>query len=106
MSLIALTNDSIIAVSAGFGASGIAAIGATIMGNQIANTVETEIKDSTVSAGGDATMSAGDTSSITSLGLSFAGSGGIALSVIAAINDIGNTSNRRSSDRLSTQARP
>ena len=91
ISLTALTDNSIIAASAGFAAAGVGAISANLMGDQIANTVTATVTDSTVRAGGQLELSATDTSAITAIGLGFALSGLISGNVVVADNDIGNT---------------
>ena len=69
---------------------------ATGLGNVISNDVEASIKSaSTVTADTGIVQSAHDGSSIDSIGLSFAGSGGLAGSAIVAVNDIGNTISAR-----------
>ena len=72
ITLTALTDDSIIAASAGFAAASLAGVSANIMGDQIANTVTATVTGSTVQAGGKLSLSASDTSGITVVGLSIA----------------------------------
>jgi len=92
LSLTAQSSAKIIAISAGFAASGLASLNALVVGNLIDNTVDASITNgSTVHVGGGVALSATDSSAITALGLSFAASGGLAGAIVAAKNDIGNT---------------
>ena len=90
--LEALSSAGIIALTAGVAGSGGVAVSATGLGNTIENNVEASIKSgSTVTAHGNIIQLAEDTSRISSVGLSFAGSGGLAGSAIVAVNTITNT---------------
>jgi hypothetical protein len=90
--LATLSDAGIIAISVGVGASGKVAIQASGFGNVITNTVSAEIKgNSTVMSGGQIALTATDQSQIRSLGLSIAGSGSVAASVLIGANVITNT---------------
>src|SRR5208283_4322728 len=90
--LEAHSSAEIVAITAGVAGSGGVSVNATGLGNAISNTVEASILGgSTVAVGGSVIQKAQDSSSISSIGLSFAGSGGLAAAAIVAVNDIGNT---------------
>ena len=94
INLTSETDDSIIAAMAGFVLSGVASLGANVMGNAIANGVTATVQDSTVRAGGQLAISAKDESSITGADLGFAASFSLfsfAGNVVMEYNDIGNT---------------
>ena len=102
LSLTARSHARIIAVSAGFAASGIAAADAIVFGNSIDNIVTATASDqSVVHVGGAVDLSAVDESDITALGLSFAGSGTLAGSVVVAKNDIGDDDGTNVSSAIS-----
>ncbi|HET57765.1 MAG TPA: hypothetical protein ENN35_04900, partial [Deltaproteobacteria bacterium] len=90
--LLASSRSRIIAITVGVGASGAVAVNATGFGNVITNTVETSVRGgSVVKSGADVILMAEDDASISSIGLSVAGSGAVAVSVIAGANVITNT---------------
>ncbi len=79
---------------AGFAVSSTVSLGASVMGNAIANTVTATVQDSIIRAGGQLAISAEDGSSITGVDLGFAASFSlisIAANVLMEYNDIGNT---------------
>lgn len=92
VSAAALSDAGIMSLAAGVGVSGDVAANITGFGNVIANTVDASISDgSTVWAGCGATLSATDSSSITSIGLGLAGSGGAAINGTVGYNLITNS---------------
>ena len=86
------SSAGIISATVGVGASGGVAIDAVGYGNVITNKVASRITGNTteVTTGDMLSMSAEDKSVIRSLGLSIAASGGVAASIIAGTNVIGN----------------
>ena len=92
VALAANSRARIISITAGVGAAGVVGINATGFGNVITNTVESSIREnSLVESGGMLTLDAHDRSSISSIGLSVAGAGAVAVSVIAGANVITNS---------------
>ncbi|MFO7964214.1 MAG: LEPR-XLL domain-containing protein [Desulfobacterales bacterium] len=92
VTMSSLSDARIIALTAGVGVSGIVAANFTGFGNVITNSVQARIAgDATVMAGGLVDLSAEDQSSISSVGLSIAGSGGVSISGIIGYNGIANT---------------
>ena len=90
--LNALSSAAIISLTAGVAFSGGVAVNATGTGNVIHNKVEAAIRGgSTVTAHGPVDLDAIDQSRVTAIGLSFAGSGGLALNAIIGANVILNT---------------
>ena len=90
--LNASSSASIVGVTAGVAAAGGVALSATGLGNVITGNMEATIKGgSTVTAGGSVIQSATNSSSIASIGLSFAAGGMIGGSALVAINTIANT---------------
>jgi hypothetical protein len=93
ISLDSQSKAGITSATVGVGASGGVAIDAVGYGNVITNEVSSKITGAatTVASGGLVSMLAQDKSTIRSLGLSIAASGGVAVSIIAGANVITNT---------------
>ena len=92
---ISLTSESkagIISATVGIGASSVVAGSLVGFGNQISNNISSRVEGgSTVLSGGLIELSASDDSSIRSIGLSIAASGGVGVSAIAGVNQISNS---------------
>jgi len=87
VTLDASSSSGIIALTAGVGVAGSVALNITGFGNAIISTVDASISNaSNVTAGTTATLSATDSSSITSIGLGLAGSGGVAINGTVGYN--------------------
>jgi hypothetical protein len=91
VSLTSKSEDKIISVTAGVGASGTVGVSALLFGNVITSSIESEITDSTVRSGGAMQLKASDDSSIRSVGLSIAASGTVSVGAIVAANVVTNT---------------
>ncbi|MBV1719790.1 MAG: hypothetical protein KMY51_07260 [Desulfomicrobium sp.] len=92
VALDASNSSGIIALTAGVGVAGSVALNITGFGNAIQSTVDASISNgSNVTAGTTASLSATDSSSITSVGLGLAGSGGVAINGTVGYNLITNS---------------
>jgi len=92
VTLDASSSSGITALTAGVGVAGSVALNITGFGNVIENTVDASISnDSSVIAETTASLSATDSSSITSIGLGLAGSGGAAINGTVGYNLITNS---------------
>ena len=92
VSMSALSQDAIMAVTVGVAGSGTVAVNATGFGDVITDTIATTISGgSTVKSGGSTGLTAKDKSNIASLGLSVAGTGAVAVGALIAANVIANT---------------
>src|SRR5208283_386720 len=92
LDLEAQSSAGIIAATIGVAGSGGVAVNATGFGNVIANTIDASVKDgSRVITGGLVNQSATDQSEIRSLGISVAGTGGVAVGALIGANVITNT---------------
>ena len=99
VTMSALSQNAIMAVTVGVAGSGTVAVNATGYGDVITNKVETQIIDgSTVKSGGATSLSAKDKSNITSLGLGVAGTGAVAVTALIAANVVSNTVESEISD--------
>ncbi len=92
VALDASSSSGITALTAGVGVAGNVALNITGFGNAIVNTVDASISEgSNVAAHATASLSATDSSSITSIGLGLAGSGGAAINGTVGYNLIANS---------------
>ncbi|MFY9853591.1 MAG: hypothetical protein WAK26_06920, partial [Terracidiphilus sp.] len=91
VSLISQSEDKIISVTVGVGASGTVGVSALLFGNVITSSIESEMTGSTVYSGGQMQLKASDDSSISSVGLSVAASGTVSVGAIVAANVVTNT---------------
>ncbi len=91
MSLSAKDKSNIVSLGVSVAATGAVAVGALLAANVIANTVETEVTDSTVNAGTTLDLDSESQATILGLSVCVAGSGAAAISVSLAANVISDT---------------